>query len=93
MEQVIIAQFFVKPECIDKFKAETVGLIKGTRSESGCLFYELYQSIESPTDFIFYEKFKDSESFNFHLKTEHYLSFSAVLNSLQSKEAIVKIIA
>lgn len=92
MEQIVIAQFFVKTEYINKFKAQTTDLIEKTRQESDCIYYHLYQSIENETDFIFYEKFKDADSFDSHLKSQHYLLFSEGLKSLQSQEPIVKIL-
>lgn len=91
MEKIIVAQFFIKPECVDDFKALTTNLIKETREEKGNLFYHLYQSVEDQTSFIFYEIFEGQEGFDFHLNTEHYKEFAHSLVNLQSKEPILKI--
>lgn len=90
MEKMIVAQFFIKPECIEDFKALTVDLIKKTREEEGSSFYQLYQAVEKPTDFIFYENFKSQEGFDFHLNTAHYKEFASSLVHLQSREPILK---
>lgn len=90
MEKFIVAQFFIKPEHLDSFKASIADVVKNTREEEGNIFYYAYQSIEKSTDFIFYEKFKDQESFDFHLNTEHYKKFASIFKELQSKEPIVK---
>ncbi len=92
MEKFIVAQFFIKPEYLDTFKASIADVVKNTREEEGNIFYNAYQSIEKPTDFIFYEEFKDQQGFDFHLNTEHYKRFASIFNELQSKEPIVKII-
>lgn len=91
MEKFITAQFFIKPECVDAFKAETVDLIKKTREEDGCISYNLYQSIENSTDFIFYENFKNQESINAHASSEHFKKFEKAFATLVSKDPIIAI--
>lgn len=92
MEKIIIAQFFIKPECVEIFKTLTVDLIKKTREESGNVFYQLYQSLENPTDFVFNETFKDQECFDFHLNTEHFKTFANALKDMEYKASVVKIL-
>jgi Uncharacterized conserved protein len=92
MEKLIIAQFFIKPENVEDFKAATKDVIKNTREEEGNVFYYLYQSVENPSEFIFYEKFKDQESINFHIDTEHYKKFESIFSKLQAKSPQLNII-
>lgn len=84
MNKLIIARFFIKPENIEDFKLATIDVIEGTRREVGNIFYYLYQSVENPTEFVFYEKFEDEQSFDFHVNTEHYKNFERVFTEIQS---------
>lgn len=92
MEKYIIAQFFISCENLDTFKSLVNDLVKKTREEEGNIFYTAYQSTENPSDFIFYEEYKDDSSFEFHLNTEHYKKFAQALGGLQLKEPVVRII-
>lgn len=93
MEKLIIAKFFSKPEHAEDFKAATQNVIKATRQEEGNIFYYLYQSVENPSDFIFYEKFKDQESLDFHVNTEHYKKFESVFKKIQAKDPVLDILS
>lgn len=92
MEKYIIAQFFIVPEKVDAFNTLIVDLVEKTREEDGNIFYNTYQSTENLTDFIFYEKYRDNASFEYHINTEHYRRFASTLNELQSKEPVVQVI-
>lgn len=46
-------------------------LIKPSRSEPGCISYQLHSSPENPNMFTFIDKFKDQEAFDFHCETSH----------------------
>lgn len=58
-------------ELADKLK----GLVGPTRSESGCLGYELNVSADKPGTFLFYEKFKDQAALDSHVSTPHFKEF------------------
>lgn len=92
VEKIITAQFFIKSDRVEDFKTLTTDLISNTRKENGCIFYQLYQSVEDPTAFIFYEIFENQPAFDYHLKTEHYSKFASVINELTSKATELKII-
>lgn len=93
MEKFVTAQFFINPESVEKFKVLTSELIENTRKEQGNVFYQLYQSLENPCDFIFYEIFKDQKSFDFHANTEYFKKFVQAIGDISYKEAEVKVIS
>lgn len=57
-----------------------IALIELTRSEEGCILYELMQNNADPTDFTFTEEWTSDAALDAHLKTEH-------LRELQAREA------
>lgn len=92
MEKKVIARVFVKNECIDAFRNETVDLIQKTRSEAGCISYNLFQDVSVPGNFVFVEEYKNQEAVDFHFKSEHLKSFGEKAANLFSKEMIVEVI-
>src|SRR3954462_13033350 len=55
--------------------AQLKGLVAPTRSEPGCLSYELNISSEKPGTFLFNEKFADQAALDAHVKSAHFQSF------------------
>jgi quinol monooxygenase YgiN len=55
--------------------AQLKRLVGPTRSEPGCLGYELNISTERPGTFLFNEKFADEAALEAHIKTAHFQSF------------------
>jgi quinol monooxygenase YgiN len=51
------------------------GLVGPTRSEPGCLGYELNASREKPGAFLFYEKFADQAALDAHVASPHFQNF------------------
>lgn len=86
MEKLIIAKFFIKAGNVDAFKVAATEVIDNTRKEEGNIFYYLYQSVENPSEFIFYEKFKDQQSLDFHINTDHYKKFEDTFSKILSKD-------
>jgi len=50
-------------------------LVSPTRSEPGCLGYELNTSRERPGTFLFYEKFADQAALDAHVASAHFQHF------------------
>ena len=92
MEKKIIARVFVKSECIDLFKKETVALIQKTRSEVGCISYNLFQDVSIPGNFVFVEEYKNQGAVDFHLNSEYLKTFVEKAANYFSKEIIVEVI-
>lgn len=92
MEKKVIARVFVKSEYVDAFKKETVDLIKKTRSEAGCISYNLFQDVSIPGNFVFVEEYKNQEAVDFHFASEYLKEFGEKAGSFFSKEMIVEVI-
>lgn len=50
-------------------------LVGPTRSEPGCLGYELNSSQEKPGTFLFYEKFASQAALDDHINSPHFQAF------------------
>jgi len=63
----VLALFKAKPGLEEEVKRELMALQGPTRSEEGCINYDLHQSKEDPSRFMFYENWKSQEDLDKHL--------------------------
>ena len=56
----------------DELASRLIALVEPTRSEAGCIGYELNISTEKPGTFFFYEKFADEASLEAHVNSPHF---------------------
>ena len=68
---VVVAHLAAKPGCEEALKAVLLSLVGPTRTEEGCLLYDLHQGIAEPARFVFYENWASQEALNKHLGSEH----------------------
>lgn len=67
----IVANIKAKPDKIDLVKAELEKLVPITRSEKGCLQYDLHQDNENPAHFMFYENWESRDLWQTHMNAQH----------------------
>jgi len=67
----IVANIKAQPDKIDLVKAELLKLITFTRSEQGCINYDLHQDNDNPAQFIFYENWETRELWQAHMANDH----------------------
>lgn len=68
----VVARVKAKADKAEEVRSLLTGLIEPTRSESGCVSYELLQNHDDPTDFTFVEEWTGRSAFDAHLETEHF---------------------
>jgi len=71
----VLALFKAKPGLEEKVKRELLALQGPTRSEEGCINYDLHQSKEDPSCFMFYENWKSQEDLDKHLQMPYLEAF------------------
>ena len=67
----IVAHITARPDRIEFVKSELEKLIDITRSEAGCLQYDLHQDNENPAHFLFYENWESRELWQKHMSAPH----------------------
>ncbi|RJG48682.1 putative quinol monooxygenase [Motilimonas pumila] len=67
----IIAHIHAHQDHIDTVKAALIKLIDITRSEVGCVNYDLHQDNENPAHFVFYENWQSRELWRDHMENQH----------------------
>ena len=68
----VIARIRIDPTRTDEAKRELKKLVTLTQKEPGCLCYELHQSAEDDTIFLFYERWAQQSDVDKHFKTPHF---------------------
>ena len=67
----IVANIKAASDKIDLVKSELEKLVPITRSEMGCLQYDLHQDNENPGHFMFYENWETRELWQAHMNAQH----------------------
>ena len=73
--QTIVAQVQAKAGFVQEVKQACLALVEPSRLDRGCIVYDLYQSTEDATVFIFFERWESREDVDRHLETPHSLAF------------------
>lgn len=67
----VVAHLRAKADKVEETREALTSLIEPTRTETGCILYELMQNDDDPTDFTFVEEWSGNDSLDVHLLTEH----------------------
>lgn len=76
----IVANIKANNDKIDLVKAELLKLIEITRSEAGCINYDLHQDNENPAHFVFYENWESRELWQTHMNAPHLANYMEATN-------------
>jgi len=71
----IVAHIQARVGEADFVKAELLKLIEPTLNEEACIQYDLHLSNTEPEQFLFFENWKDRETWQEHMQTPHILKF------------------
>lgn len=68
----ITARFRVRPEDQERWPAITKVFTEATRAEPGCLWFDWFQSLEDPQEYVLVEAFRDQEAGAHHVQSAHF---------------------
>jgi len=71
----VIARMKAKPGMEERLKQELLGLLPPTRAEEGCINYDLHQSLQDGSQFLFHENWESEEHLKRHSQSDHLKSF------------------
>jgi quinol monooxygenase YgiN len=69
--QVVFAKVTAKPGATLRLRSAAKILVPSTRKESGCLSYELFQSVGNDRELWFHARWTNDSSLDAHGKSEH----------------------
>lgn len=69
---MLVVKLLIKEGKIPEFKEIIKPLVEASRQESGCLQYDLSQSLATEHEFWLLEEYVDAEALQSHRNTDHY---------------------
>ena len=66
----VVARFIAKPESVEEVKRILSEMVEPTRSEDGCITYDLLHNVDDPTDFTFVEEWSSRADLDRHVLRE-----------------------
>ncbi|HXN25181.1 MAG TPA: putative quinol monooxygenase [Candidatus Dormibacteraeota bacterium] len=80
----VIARVRAKPGQEVALRAALIALVARTRSEAGCLNYDLHESLDDPAQYVFYENWTSRQALDSHSRSAHILAFRELAKDLLS---------
>ncbi len=77
MPLTIVAGIRAEPGREDLVETELRKLVEPTRSEAGCLQYDLHTDNETPGHFLFYENWESRDLWQAHMSSAHIAAYKA----------------
>jgi quinol monooxygenase YgiN len=87
----VVAKFYIKSENVELFKKLIAELVDKTRTEDGCITYELFQDIDDSNILTFIEEWINIEALTEHTKTEHFMRIVPQLELLRDRSTEMNI--
>ena len=67
----VVARITAKPDTVEALKSVLLDLVAPTRTEDGCVSYQLCQNRSDPCDFVFVEAWTSDAAIDSHMTTSH----------------------
>lgn len=83
----VIAEDFIKPECVDSVLPLYRELIAATKQEPQCIAYDLYRDEKDVGHFIFIEEWPDRAALDAHCASEHFTRLVPLIDQYARKAA------
>lgn len=72
---VLVARLKVQPDKIEEAKNAALAIVAPSRAEAGCINYDIHQSIEDESVFIWHETWTNKASIDEHFATPFFGEF------------------
>jgi quinol monooxygenase YgiN len=72
---IIVARVEAKPGKAQELVAAQTALVQVVRQQPGCILYELFEDDTQPGKVIFFERWKDRQSWEAHMQGPHMDAF------------------
>lgn len=81
----VVARTKARPGCEGIVKRNLIALATITRGETGCINYDLHQSLDEPCLFLLYENWQSADHLDKHMQTPHFKEFVSKMVDLLSE--------
>lgn len=81
----LIAEDFIQPEHTDAVLPLYQELVEKTRTEAGCITYDLYHDHKQKGHFVFIEEWVDRAALDLHVQSEHFQRLVPQIDQYQTQ--------
>ena len=90
---VITVKFEIKNEYVNQFKSRVMQQAKDSlNNEEKCLIFDVCFDEKNTNKVFLYEIYQDKDAFDYHLKSDHYLSFDKDVKNWVIKKTVNQLI-
>ncbi|WP_354697712.1 Putative monooxygenase YcnE [Paraconexibacter sp. AEG42_29] len=76
---IVHAKLPILPEKREEFLGAVTGLIEASNAEEGVLSYRLFESVDTPNEFLMFEHYVDDAALTTHLQSPHFQAAGGAL--------------
>lgn len=84
-EIVLFARLKVKADKVEELKSAALAIVAESRSEAGCINYDIHQSIEDETLFFWHETWVNKAALDQHFATPFFGEFFKVVEKVAAE--------
>ena len=88
---VLVARLKVREDAIEEAKKLALGITGDSRTEDGCINYDVHQAIDDPTVFVWHETWKDKAALDNHFELDYFKEFFAKAGALMAEQPQITI--
>ena len=90
---VITVDFEIKSEFVNEFRNRVLQQAKDSlHNEEKCLIFDVCFDEKNTKKVFLYEIYQDKDAFDYHLKSDHYLSFDKDVKNWVTKKTVNQLI-
>ena len=82
---VLVARLKVKDDKVEDAHAAALALVDASRSEAGCINYDVHQAIDDETVFVWHETWTNKAALDEHFEKPYFAGFLATLQEIAAE--------
>jgi quinol monooxygenase YgiN len=86
---VLIARLKVKDDKVEEAKAAALAIVAGSRTEEGCINYDVHQAIDDETVFVWNETWADKTALDEHFEKDYFKVFFARVGEIAAEPPVI----
>lgn len=79
---VLMARLKVKADKIEEAKTAALAIVEPSRNEPGCINYDVHQTIDDPTVFLWHETWANQQAIDEHFEMSYFKEFAATVEKI-----------
>lgn len=84
---VLMARLKVKADKIEEAKAAALAIVEPSRNEPGCINYDVHQTLDDPTVFLWHETWANQKAIDEHFEMSYFKEFVATVEEFAEAPA------